>query len=178
MSALETPRALPIVVMGVTGSGKTTIGVRLAAALNGRFVDGDDLHSDAAREKMRAGHALTDDDRWPWLDRVGKTLAEALAGKPVVVACSALKRVYRDRLRGAVGPSLIFVYLDAQKEAMRARVAARKNHYMPASLVDSQFAALENPIGEPGVVAIPADGDVETEVSALSSQLRGVDASS
>lgn len=177
MSALDTSRALPIVVMGVTGSGKTTIGVKLAAALGGRFIDGDDLHSDAAREKMRAGHALTDDDRWPWLDRVGRTLAEASAGKPVVVACSALKRVYRDRLRAAVGSSLNFVYLDAQQEAMKARVAARKNHYMPASLVDSQFATLEDPKGEPSVIAIPADGDIEAEVGALSRRLMGVDVS-
>jgi gluconokinase len=167
---------LPIVVMGVTGSGKTTVGVRLAAVLGGRFIDGDDLHTDAARAKMRAGVALTDDDRWPWLDRVGKTLAEASSGRPVIVACSALKRVYRDRLRGAVGPALIFVYLEAQIEAMKARVAARKNHYMPASLVDSQFATLEVPTGEPGVIAMPADGDVETEVAALSRRLAGAQA--
>jgi len=170
---VETSRVLPIVVMGVTGSGKTTIGVKLAAALGGRFIDGDDLHSDAARAKMHAGVALTDDDRWPWLDRVGKALAEASPGKPVIIACSALKRVYRDRLRKAVGPSLIFVYLEAQKETMRARVAARKNHYMPASLVDSQFATLETPAGEANVIAIPAEGDVETEVGALSQRLAG-----
>jgi gluconokinase len=159
--------------MGVTGSGKTTIGIKLAAALNGRFVDGDDLHTDAAREKMRAGIALIDDDRWPWLGRVGKTLGEAAPGKPVVIACSALKRIYRDRLRAAVGPSLLFVYLDARIEDMKARVAARKNHYMPASLVDSQFATLEVPTQETGVIAIPADGDVDTEVHALSRRLTG-----
>ena len=171
MSTPVSARVLSIVVMGVTGSGKTTIGQALAAVLAGRFIDGDDLHTDASRAKMRAGVALTDDDRWPWLDRVGKTLAEASPGKPVIVACSALRRAYRDRLRAAVGPSLIFVYLEAQKETMRARVAARKNHYMPASLVDSQFATLEDPTDEPGVIAIPADGDVETEVSALSRRL-------
>ena len=104
-----------------------------------------------------------------------QNFGRGFAGKTVVVACSALKRVYRDRLRGAVGPSLIFVYLEAQIEAMKARVAARKNHYMPASLVDSQFATLEDPTGEAGVIAMPADGDVETEVAVLSRRLAGAE---
>ena len=160
-----------IVVMGVSGSGKTTIGARLAAALGGRFVDGDDLHADAAREKMRAGGALDDEDRWPWLDRIGAVLHEAQSdGAPIVVACSALRRRYRDRIRAAVGPALAFVYLDAKPEDMRVRVGARKGHYMPASLVDSQFAALEAPVGEPDVITIPADGRVADQVRGLATR--------
>jgi len=157
-----------IVVMGVSGSGKTTIGRRLAQVLGGRFVDGDDLHSDAARAKMREGRALDDDDRWPWLDRIGATLSEAKReGRPVVAACSALKKRYRDRIRAAVGTTLRFVYLAAEPEAMRERVGGRPGHYMPASLVDSQFAALEAPVGEADVVTIPADGAIKSEVAAL-----------
>ena len=87
-----------IVVMGVSGSGKTTVGVRLAEALTAEFIDGDDLHTDAARAKMKSGHPLTDEDRWPWLDRIGAELAQ---GERTVVACSALRRAYRDRLRAA-----------------------------------------------------------------------------
>jgi gluconokinase len=158
-----------IVVMGVSGAGKTTVGKRLAEALGARFIDGDDLHSDAARAKMAAGHALTDDDRWPWLDRIGAALAQ---GSRTVVACSALRRAYRDRLRAAAGPSLRFVYLDADRETMRARVAGRIGHYMPASLVDSQFAALEPPEREADVISTPADADLETEIPRLLERIR------
>ena len=178
MSTAASPPAsepLSVVVMGVAGSGKTTVGKRLAAALDGQFVDGDDLHTPEARAKMGAGTALTDADRWPWLDRVGATLAEALArGRACVVACSALKRVYRDRIRAAAGPSLRFVYLAAEPEAMRRRVGSRKGHYMPASLVDSQFAALEPPDGEPDVVALSAEADLSTAIPALTRRLQSV----
>jgi gluconokinase len=171
MSTAASPPAsdrLAIVVMGVSGSGKTTVGLRLAAALRADFVDGDDLHTDAARAKMASGAALTDDDRWPWLDRVGAVLAE---GPRTVVACSALRRAYRDRLRAAAGSRLRFVYLAADAETMRARVAARKGHYMPASLVDSQFAALEPPSGEPDVIATPANADLGATIPPLAARL-------
>ena len=160
---------LAIVVMGVSGSGKTTVGERLAEALGAEFIDGDDLHSDEARAKMKAGGALTDEDRWPWLDRIGATLAR---GPRVIIACSALRRVYRDRLRAAAGPELRFVYLDAKPEAMRERVARRKGHYMPASLVDSQFATLEAPSGEPDVATMPADGNLDAEIPRVAESLR------
>ena len=113
MSTAASPPAsegFAIVVMGVSGSGKTTVGVRLAEALAAEFIDGDDLHTDAARAKMKSGHPLTDEDRWPWLDRIGAELAQ---GERTVVACSALRRAYRDRLRAAAGPKLRFVYLEA-----------------------------------------------------------------
>ena len=162
-----------IVVMGVSGAGKTTVGRIVAEALGGTFVDGDDLHSDEARAKMTAGVALTDADRWPWLDRIGAALAEALsAGQTKVIACSALKRIYRDRLRAAAGPALRFVYLEAEPEMMRARVGQRPGHYMPASLVDSQFAALEPPRDEGDVVTIRADADLATAIPPLAARLQ------
>jgi len=151
---------IAVVVMGVSGAGKTTFGRPLANVLGADFIDGDDLHSDAARTKMSAGHPLDDSDRWPWLDRIGAALKEDRGGRGAVAACSALRRAYRDRLRAGVGPRLRFVYLKASPELMRARVAGRKGHFMPASLVDSQFAALEPPDGETDVVTVPADADL------------------
>ena len=162
-----------VVVMGVTGAGKTTVGRLLAAQVGASFVDGDDLHTDAARAKMGVGVALTDDDRWSWLDRIGETLATGLAERrSTIIACSALRKVYRDRLRAAVGPALRFVYLAATPEAMRARVASRPGHYMPPSLVDSQFATLEPPSGEGDVIEIGAESDVTTSVPLLAALLR------
>ena len=173
MSTAASPPAsegFAIVVMGVSGSGKTTVGVRLAEALGAEFIDGDDLHTDAARAKMKSGHPLTDEDRWPWLDRIGAELAQ---GERTVVACSALRRAYRDRLRAAAGPKLRFVYLEATPEEMRARVAGRIGHYMPASLVDSQFAALEPPRDEPDVITISAHAELDAEIPRLAERLRG-----
>jgi gluconokinase len=151
--------------MGVSGSGKTTMGLALAKALDATFFDGDDLHSDAARAKMAHGIALTDEDRAPWLDRIGAVLADQTKHpNGAVVACSALRLAYRERLRARVGPSLRFLYLKGDKAMMRARVAQRKGHYMPASLIDSQFDALESPEAEPDVVTIAADADFAAAV--------------
>ena len=162
---------MSVVVMGVSGAGKTTVGRALAAALGAEFIDGDDLHSEAARAKMASGVALSDEDRWPWLDRVGAALAQGRR----VVACSALKRVYRERIRAAAGPRLRFVYLAADREAMRRRVAARPGHYMPASLVDSQFATLEPPHGEADVVEISAEADLAVAIPALAARLADIE---
>jgi len=173
MSTAASPPAskpLAIVVMGVSGSGKTTLGLRLAAALDAEFLDGDDLHTEAARAKMAAGHALTDEDRKPWLDCVGAALARG--EKRRIVACSALKRAYRDRIRAAAGPALRFVYLAATPQAMRERVAARRGHYMPASLVDSQFATLEAPRDEPDVIEVSAERPLDSLVAELTARLR------
>ena len=140
----------PVVVMGVSGSGKSTVGAALARALAVPFVDADALHPEANRAKMAAGIPLDDADRAPWLDAVGAVLA---AG-PVVVACSALKRTYRDRLRAAA-PELRLVFLDGSPALLASRMAARPGHFMPASLLDSQLAALERPA--PDEHAITAD---------------------
>ncbi|MGI8664553.1 MAG: gluconokinase [Jatrophihabitans sp.] len=132
-----------VVVMGVSGSGKTTVGRLLARQLGVPFADADDFHSVAAKATMAAGHALTDDDRWPWL----ATLAGWLAGEQdgCVLACSALKRSYRDVLRTA-SQRLCFLHLAGEAAVVSQRVGHRSSHYMPASLVGSQYADLE-PLG-------------------------------
>ena len=161
-----------VVVMGVSGSGKTTVGRTLAQALDLPFFDGDDLHSPEARAKMGAGVALTDADREPWLDRIGAVLADRAAHpRGAVVACSALRRVYRDRLRAAAGPALRFLFLAGDKALMRERVAARRGHYMPASLIDSQFAALESPEAEPDVATLAADADLAASLPRVIARL-------
>ncbi|WP_199183453.1 gluconokinase [Cryobacterium sp. Y82] len=133
----------PIIVMGVQGCGKSTVGLALAQVRGLRFLDGDDLHSVAARTKMASGHPLTDEDRLPWLTRIAEAIADAaLLGDPVVVACSALKRSYRDLLRAFV-PTLVFAELYGSQELIAERLTHRNHEYMPPTLLDSQFAALE-----------------------------------
>jgi gluconokinase len=143
-----------LVVMGVSGSGKSTVGSALAAELGVPFVDADDLHPVANVEKMASGIPLTDDDRWPWLRLVGERLSGA-GTTGMVVACSALKRAYRDAIR-AEAPGVRFVFLDASRALLEARVANRPTHFMPASLLDSQLASLE-PLApdEPGITVAP-----------------------
>ena len=134
------------VVMGVSGSGKTTIGPRLARALGVEYVEGDDLHPPGNVEKMRAGIPLTDADREPWLRRIAARLREAKAqDEGLVVASSALKKEYRDLLRSAGDPDVQFVYLKGSKSVIAERVAMRHDHFMPAGLLESQFTALEEP---------------------------------
>lgn len=141
-----------VVVMGVTGAGKSTVGGLLAERLGLTFHDADDFHPPANIAKMSAGQPLTDDDRWPWLDAIGAHLA-AHRGRGCIVTCSALKRVYRDRLREAA-PDLRFVFLHGEASLVASRQAARQGHFMPASLVASQFAILETPAPEEGVIAL------------------------
>jgi gluconokinase len=133
----------PMIVMGVSGSGKSTIGQALANALGLDFIDGDDLHPRANKEKMAAGHPLDDEDRAPWLEiiaeRIGAELAE---DNPIVVACSALKRRYRTQLI-SYAPSTVFIHLSGQRDIVAERQAHRNHEYMPNSLLDSQFATLE-----------------------------------
>jgi gluconokinase len=138
----------PVVVMGVSGTGKSTIGRSLAEALGLPFVEGDDLHPDANVAKMAAGIPLTDADRAPWLDRVAARLDE-----PVVITCSALKRSYRDRLRRAA-PDLVLVYLHGTRELLEERMAQRDGHFMPTSLLDSQLATLEEPAADEDVIPV------------------------
>jgi gluconokinase len=136
-----------IVLMGVSGSGKTTVGVPLAQALGGEFVEGDDYHPPANVAKMRQGIPLDDADRRPWLETLAGEIGRWLAaGRTVVLACSALKRSYRAILRDG-RPGVRFVHLKGSAPLIRARLAGRRGHYMPASLLDSQLAALEEPEG-------------------------------
>lgn len=133
-----------LVVMGVCGCGKSSVGAALAAALGRPFLEGDDLHPPANRARMAAGIALTDEDRRDWLDAIAGRIARSRReGIPLVVACSALKRRYRDRLRA--GGDVVFVHLRGDIETIRRRVLRRSGHFMPVSLVESQFADLEEP---------------------------------
>jgi gluconokinase len=136
-------RVPPIVVMGVQGCGKSTVGRLLADSLGGHFIDGDDLHSSGAKAKMASGHPLTDDDRLPWLTRVADSMVTELTqGHIVIVACSALKRSYRDLMRSIV-PGLVFAELFGDQALVAERLSTRNHEYMPAHLLDSQFETLE-----------------------------------
>lgn len=148
------PFSLSLVVMGVAGCGKSSLGAALAAAERLPLIEGDDHHSPASLAKMRQGIALTDSDREGWLQTLGQLLQARPEG--AVLTCSALKKSYRDRLRAAC-PALRFVYLDIDRVTAGQRVAARAGvHFFSAALVDSQFATLESPVGEPGVLRVDA----------------------
>jgi gluconokinase len=159
---------LRIVIMGVSGCGKSAVGAGLAAWLGIPYRDGDDLHPAANVEKMRTGHPLTDDDRWPWLDRVAAVLA---AEATVIVGCSALRRVYRDRLRAGAGGPVRFIHLAGSRDLIAARMSARTGHYMPPSLLDSQFAALEPP-GPDEALTIDIDQPLPAVISAAAEGVR------
>lgn len=148
-------RPLFIIVMGVSGSGKSTIGKALADACALPYVEADDLHPRSNIDKMAAGIALNDDDRWPWLDACGAAWAKAgLMGRGAVLGCSALKQAYRARLRAGISGDVRIVYLSGSKELIAARMAARSNHFMPTTLLDSQFAALEIPTSDEGAIEV------------------------
>lgn len=133
----------PLVIMGVSGCGKSTVGSLLGDRLGLPFMDGDDLHPASNKAKMRAGIPLQDADRFPWLEEIGRTLRQSQdAGIPMIIACSALKRSYRDLLRMHV-PGLVFVHLAGDRETLLARMTARSHEFMPSSLLDSQLATLE-----------------------------------
>jgi carbohydrate kinase (thermoresistant glucokinase family) len=136
-----------VVLMGVSGCGKSTVAGVLAGRLHWPLAEGDGLHPPENVAKMAAGHPLTDDDRRPWLQRIRQWMTEReAAGESGIVTCSALKRRYRDLLRdGDADPNVVFVYLHASREQLLARVTARQGHFMPASLLDSQLADLEPP---------------------------------
>ena len=165
MLPLSIPAALPrcaIVVMGVSGCGKSTLMQDLAAHLACAAFEGDDFHGAANVAKMRAGHPLDDSDRWPWLDRLGAAIGAAVRDDgQAVAACSALKRSYRSRLEHAAGVPLLFVLLDGGREEIAGRLARRTCHYMPASLLDSQFDALESPGPDERALILPSSWSVE-----------------
>ena len=148
----------PIVIMGVSGSGKSLLGQALAEALGVPFIEGDALHGEANVEKMREGIPLTDDDRWPWLSRVAAELvAQTKAHGGAVAACSSLKKTYRDHLREEVGPGLRFVFLKGSRKLLGARLSMRRQHFMPLSLLESQLETLQEPAAEEGAVTIDVD---------------------
>mgnify|MGYP000190341457 CR=1 FL=1 len=130
---------MKLVVMGVSGCGKSSVGVLLAQKIGAIFIDGDDLHPESNKEKMSSGIPLNDDDRWPWLESVGKSLENA---ENVVVACSALKKIYRERIL-AHAPTTRFIHLHGNKELLLSRLGNRTSHFMPSTLLDSQLQSLE-----------------------------------
>ncbi len=152
-----------VVMMGVCGCGKTTIGRGVAEALGWSFLDADDFHPPANVAKMASGIPLTDEDRWPWLDRLRDELAAVnRRGEHAVLACSALKRAYRARL--AAAGDVRFVYLKGDRETIAGRLGSREGHYMPASLLDSQLAALEEP---DDALVVNAALPIATQVAAV-----------
>lgn len=157
--------------MGVSGSGKSTVGSRLAEELAVPFLDADDLHPPANVDKMAAGVPLTDDDRWPWLAKVGQALAAA-SGTGLVVACSALKRSYRDAIR-ALAPGTVFVHLTGSRELLSSRLGHREGHFMPASLLDSQLATLQPLEPDEGGVTVDVGGSADDIVARILPPLRG-----
>ena len=157
-----------VVLMGVCGCGKSTIGRALAAELDWPFLDADTVHPQANVAKMAAGIPLTDEDRWPWFDRIVAEMRRyAAAGKHVVIACSALKQAYRDRL--ASGGSVRFVYLKGDAKTIGPRLAGRTGHFMPPSLLESQFATLEEPAA---AIVIDIVQPVAAQVAAITRALR------
>lgn len=144
--------------MGVSGAGKTTVGLEAAALAGVRFLDADDLHSPANVEKMRSGIPLTDEDRAPWLDAVAASLRD---GAPCIMACSALRRSYRDRLRQDA-PLTAFVLLRATRELLSERLAGRTGHFMTEQLLDSQLATLDDPEDDEVVIEVDAARSVQS----------------
>ena len=154
--------------MGVAGCGKTAVGVELAKAIGARFIEGDRLHPPENVERMARGEPLTDELRAGWLDAVGQAVRAAILGdEAAVAACSALKRIYRDRLRRSE-PSIVFVHLDIGREEAFKRVSGRRGHFMPASLVDNQFATLEPPGADETAFSIDATRPIPEIVAAVS----------
>lgn len=162
-----------VVVMGVAGTGKTTIGPLLAARLGVPYAEGDDFHPEANIAKMSAAIPLDDADRWPWLDAIGQWAYER-AGLGGVVSCSALKRGYRDRLRAAA-PEIVFVHLSGDRALVEDRMSHRQGHFMPTALLDSQYATLQPLEADEVGVAVHVAGSPEEITDRAFTALRGLD---
>ena len=161
------PQGLPqaIVLMGVCGSGKTVVGEALAPKLGYAFRDGDGFHPEANVRKMAAGTPLTDEDRWPWLDSIGHALRD-FRGGGIIVACSALKKAYRQRIAAAAGRPVAFIHLDGAYATLKERMQTRRGHFMPVSLLDSQIAILEPPDASENAIRVSVDQPLDKVVDA------------
>ena len=161
-----------VVVMGVAGTGKTTVGALLAGRLGWRYAEADDFHPAANVAKMAAGEPLTDEDRQPWLAAIGQWIDERAAdGTPGVVSCSGLRRSYRDLLREG-RPQVRLVFLEGSRELITRRLAARHGHFMRVEMLDSQFAALEPPQPDEDVAEVSIDATPELIVDEIVARLR------
>ena len=167
---MSTPKV--VVVMGVAGTGKTTIGPLLASRLGVPYAEGDDFHPPANIAKMSAGTPLTDEDRWPWLDAIG-SWAHGRAALGGVVSCSALKRSYRDRLR-AEAPGVVFVHLAGDRSLIEDRMSHRQGHFMPTALLDSQFATLQPLEQDEAGVVVNVSGSPEEITGRAAKALAGL----
>jgi gluconokinase len=158
-----------VLVLGVAGSGKTTVGAMLAGRLGWQYADADDFHPVANVEKMAAGHPLTDEDRWPWLHAMAAWIdVQIAAGQPAVVSCSALKRAYRDVMRR---PEVQMVYLQGSRGLIAARLTSRQGHFFQREMLDSQFATLEEPEPDEGVITVSIEGSPLDVVDRILAQL-------
>ncbi len=167
---MMTTTAPVLVFMGVASTGKSTVAAMLAGRLGWDFEEGDDLHPAANVEKMAAGHALDDDDRWPWLDRIAEWIDERIAaGEPGIVTCSALKRSYRDVLRR---DSVTFVHFAGDRELILERMLRREGHFMPTTLLDSQFATLEAIGDDEKSIEVSIDQTPQEQAAEIASRLR------
>jgi len=196
---LQSHKPILIVVMGVAGTGKTTLAKALNAELKMPYVEGDDLHPKSNIDKMSSGHPLTDADREPWLELIRTTVEhkiveqetdpEYTSRRGVMVTCSSLKKYYRDILRGAYKPGKVpehldpvapetmptyFVYIKEEVDLLKQRIAGREGHFMKAGMLDSQMKTLESPEGEEGVVVVPLDATTEEQVKIALQQLRAL----
>jgi gluconokinase len=158
-----------VLVLGVAGSGKTTVGAMLAGKLGWQYADADDFHPVANVEKMAAGHPLTDADRWPWLHAIAAWIdVQIAAGQPAVVSCSALKRAYRDVMRR---PEVQMVYLHGSQGLIAARLTSRQGHFFKKEMLDTQFATLQEPEPDEGIITVSIDGTPLQVVDAILAQL-------
>ena len=166
---------LVVVMMGVSGSGKTTVASSVAQRLGWPLLEGDSFHPPANVAKMAAGHPLTDDDRWPWLHAIADAIdAKRAAGQSAVVACSALKRAYRDILVGR-RPDVRVLYLRGSKSLIGQRISHRTGHFMPPALLDSQFATLEEPAPDEHALVVSIDADPATIVEDALRQIQSAE---
>jgi carbohydrate kinase (thermoresistant glucokinase family) len=172
-SELPSASAVALVIMGVAGSGKSTIGEALGQRLGWRYEDGDSFHPPANVAKMHAGTPLTDEDRWPWLQAIANEIERCRqAGDHIIIACSALKKAYRDVLVHG-RDDIRMVYLDGSHDLVANRLGQRKGHFMPAALLDSQFATLEPPSPEERPITVSIDAPIEVIVERVLQQMQG-----
>jgi gluconokinase len=160
-----------MVLMGVAGCGKSSVGAALALRSGATYLDGDDLHPPENIAKMSRGEPLTDADRWPWLEQVGQALRRSKT--PMIVGCSALKRAYRDRIRAAAQGAVTFIHLSGTRKVIEMRMNARQGHFMPPSLLDSQFATLERPMADEDAITVDIDQPMDSVITSILRELKG-----